>query len=610
MSMFVKIDPNHFYNMINVKYNNCVMEVESSVGYSHNVKDAKTGEIFPISKDECVLADEPEDILDQPCYKDCTDVAEGDFFLDEDEDVWKVLKIDGSVVRAIDASSDGGRKWIRSDELTKMKKLDPNGDEVVDHDYVTEEPIFTYNEESTYSIHGFDRYGGAKHLGQILPCTATENEDVVRCYDCDDYFYRGDPNFDDYMHTTGDIWVCESCFENNWVLCECCGEMVRTEDAYYSDDNDCYYCESCYENHRVEQFHDYSYKPEPCFHNTDDTTTYHRETPYLGVELEIDCGDKRKAVEELYDIGDNEDLFYMKHDGSLGGPGIEIVTHPCELDYHLEKFPWDEISETAVRNGYKSHNTSTCGLHVHMSRSAFGTNEDLQDLNIAKIIILVDRFWDELVKFSRRDYEALRHWAKKPDAKIYSYDNETTAITKAKNSGNRDRYKAVNLTNTNTVEFRLFRGTLKVSTIKATLQLLMNMLNFAKSTALADIQDAKWKQMSQYEEYPELMAYLTEKDLVDVPDKPKPVEPKPIKARFNPNDVVWFDTENTNHEATRGIVQNVYRDENYELEPLYVVFDEADRVHFLIDSEIYDTEDINRREVILAEDAAGEPVTM
>lgn len=54
-----------------------------------------------------------------------------------------------------------------------------------------------------------------------------------------------------------------------------------------------------------------------------------------------------------------ERRIYIKHDGSLND-GMEIVTHPMTLDYHLNEMPWREVMSKAISFGYISHKTRTC----------------------------------------------------------------------------------------------------------------------------------------------------------------------------------------------------------------------------------------------------------
>ena len=96
---------------------------------------------------------------------------------------------------------------------------------------------------------------------------------------------------------------------------------------------------------------------------------------------------------------------------------------------------------------YLSHAAGTCGLHVNISRLAFGCTYEQQEAAIARLLYFVEKFWAELLRFSRRTQSQMNH---------------------AKNSC-AGRYTAVNLTNADTVEIRMFRGTLKLNTLKATL---------------------------------------------------------------------------------------------------------------------------------------------
>ena len=112
----------------------------------------------------------------------------------------------------------------------------------------------------------------------------------------------------------------------------------------------------------------------------------------------------------------------------------------------------------------------------------------------AKIVLLVDRHWDSLVKFSRRKYEQLDHWAARPNIDYADVeDGEVTLIDAALNTKHAGRYQAVNLENRNTVEFRLFNGTLKVETIFATLQLVSRIVKFAKENSAEECMASAWK---------------------------------------------------------------------------------------------------------------------
>ena len=228
--------------------------------------------------------------------------------------------------------------------------------------------------------------------------------------------------------------------------------------------------------------------------------------------MEIDKGgEEHSNAQKLLDIANrNEERIYCKHDGSIND-GFEMVSHPMTLDYHTNNMNWCAIFDEAVDMGYRSHNTSTCGLHVHCSRSAFGKNYEQQEQSIARVVFFVEKHWSELVKFSRRTIENLNHWASRY-ATISSTSEETYKKAKDKRMG---RYVAVNLENYNTIEFRLFRGTLRYKTFIATLQLVDEICYCAINMTDKEMEDMSWLDFVQriLPKKPELIEYLKEKRL-------------------------------------------------------------------------------------------------
>lgn len=94
----------------------------------------------------------------------------------------------------------------------------------------------------------------------------------------------------------------------------------------------------------------------------------------------------------------------------------------------------------------------------------------------------------------------------------YGYESTPKKILdKAKSSYG--RYSAVNLCNYHTVEFRLFRGTLKLNTFIATLQMVNRICNVAFSMSDEEIQDLSWPEFVSKITEPELIQYLKERNL-------------------------------------------------------------------------------------------------
>ena len=167
-------------------------------------------------------------------------------------------------------------------------------------------------------------------------CSDCLEEHTTICDCCGSRIWRDDAYSDE--NTT----VCTNCYEEHYTRCSCCDALLYEDEAYYSNGDA--YCRDCYEEEREDSdlIHDYSYKPNPIF--------YGDGNRYFGIELEIDeVGKDDDYAEELLDIANmHEDLLYIKTDGYLDD-GMELVSHPCTLDYHCNEFPWEDILHCAIR---------------------------------------------------------------------------------------------------------------------------------------------------------------------------------------------------------------------------------------------------------------------
>lgn len=334
---------------------------------------------------------------------------------------------------------------------------------------------------------------------------AVENNSRYVCEDCSANYYKCDcceGLYSEYYIAINriSITLCNHCYSDYYFRCAGCDEVEHLD--YGETIDGYYYCASCAEEYRGPIL-PYSSKPDPVF--------FGGNAGY-GVELEIDDGDhKREAAKAIAEAA--ADHVYLKEDGSLSSAGFEIVSHPATLDYHINHFPWSNICEAALSYEYRSHDTNTCGLHIHASRELFGTTLMEQDLTIAKIMLLFDRWYDsQIVQFARRNLSNMRRWADKPDAGIEPSDDENSARSKAKNTA-KHRYKAINLCNSHTVKFRIFRGTLKQSTILASIQWIDVLIKYCRSTPLKDLFNVSWEEIFNNTGHAELTEYLKQRGL-------------------------------------------------------------------------------------------------
>lgn len=267
--------------------------------------------------------------------------------------------------------------------------------------------------------------------------------------------------------------------------CERCGnyysESAEVHEALPVEDRGL--CPHCRERRYVTPYH--HYQPHFEFHKkpSDDDL-------FLGVELEVDQGgqsdDEAGVIMDIMNKNENGFMVYCSRDGSLRN-GIEIITAPATLNYHKKlKTKYKTLFKRLIRDGYRSHNTSTCGIHVHFSRAFFGDNEDEC---VTKLLYLVERFWDEIVIFSRRDYSALDNYAKKPES------NPKRFMRWNKTGDHDGRYYAINITNDNTIELRMFRGTLNYESFAAILDFADMLARACKEKSNEELQSMTFDEL-------------------------------------------------------------------------------------------------------------------
>ncbi len=331
-------------------------------------------------------------------------------------------------------------------------------------------------------------------------CHHCLEEETLICSHCGEIIWRND------NAGTEDLPLCETCREDGYTRCTQCGRLIRNEDARYrssDEDGEYPYCPHCFSEIGTGGINEYFYKPKPIF--------YGKAARFFGVELEIDgageCGGNADRVLAIANQADLERI-YCKHDGSLD-EGFEIVTHPMSLAYHEKEMPWKAVLAEVIHMGYTSHQAGTCGLHVHVNRNTFGRTEAEQDACIARVLYFFERHWEELLKFSRRSQRQLDRWAAR-----YGYkEHPKEILDHAKKGGGGGRYSSVNLMNEDTVEFRIFRGTLKWNTLIATLQLVDRVCDVALYLSDQELKAMSWSTFVSGCTQPELVRYLKERRL-------------------------------------------------------------------------------------------------
>jgi hypothetical protein len=306
-----------------------------------------------------------------------------------------------------------------------------------------------------------------------------------------------DEMFNEWFSNAPEVFICDDCDhleltdDGHWAydgdrhICDCC-----TSDNYtWSDHQDTYISNEDWEEEqeRLEEeeqddsvigdYHSSKRRLERIPSSFDQ-----RKTPVLmGLELEMEVrsGDREDHAVALLDaVGVHKGYRYacLEHDGSLNN-GFEMVTGWTGLDVHAEQL---QRFTTPIR-GLKSHDTSTCGLHVHICKRGMTL------FHAVKMVLFINDSGNQrLIRtLARRDssrYSQVKNkkasydWIK--NAKQYQDGGKDRVLQMLNN----DRYEALNFQNSKTIEFRIFKGTLRYETIMACLEFTYAIWFFCRDT--------------------------------------------------------------------------------------------------------------------------------
>jgi hypothetical protein len=211
-------------------------------------------------------------------------------------------------------------------------------------------------------------------------------------------------------------------------------------------------CEDCHYGDHIEHYH---YKPTPIFFDSNKSTN---EDLYIGVELEVEGDNFVRFSEEV-----DTEFIYCKRDGSIPN-GVEIVSHPAHYEYHRFN-EWKEIFKLMYECNLNK--VGNAGLHFHISKKGF-----IKD-GIKNIDYLVNNFEDFISKIGGRKFGE------------YCWKEHKCKDSWGINRGN--RFVAVNLSNTNTIELRFCKSTYKWHNFIKRLKLIYALVTYANNKTFDEI---------------------------------------------------------------------------------------------------------------------------
>ena len=286
----------------------------------------------------------------------------------------------------------------------------------------------------------------------IVLCDHCKGRDIVNCARCRKQSYR--PNMSRVIinHATGE----------HGTVCPDCRDAMQVIKRY-----------------------DYCINPK--WLTSQHEPTRIKDGLFFGVEIEVEAIETEHPMDEhgrrILDWWGNDDM-YIKHDGSLDA-GFEIVSHPFTWKHYQDNFEkWTEYIQFIKREGFSAtyfslhRRACTCGFHVHMSKNAFSHMHLYKFVNFFYkasvrpfITGIAGRTSNRYAKFEPDDYKNI------------------IQLSKDKRNASGKRYSAINLMGghayehgnakeCNTVEVRVFGGSLEPFIFHKNLEFLQSLYEF------------------------------------------------------------------------------------------------------------------------------------
>ena len=241
--------------------------------------------------------------------------------------------------------------------------------------------------------------------------------------------------------------------------CDDCEEYFHYDNLYYNEREDESYCSSCECNHPDSSLDRMDYSSNVLhykgFGHTD--LFINKKPVYLGLELE--CLVSSGYEDDVNDFTKNCKYAIATEDGSLDSNlGIEYIFRPEGLEQQKDNVE-DFINEmsTNLEHGSKRYYDTDYGLHVHVSSHFLGKSTKLKIQNFVNDTFYYMQIIGGRDSTTYQDYKSCK-W----------------------NDLDTKRYNFVNITNSETIEFRFPAAIIDEDHIKTNLELALAITMFCK----------------------------------------------------------------------------------------------------------------------------------
>ena len=288
---------------------------------------------------------------------------------------------------------------------------------------------------------------------------------VVECFVCDECDEHNEPGGEMTVQTRyGEFEWCGSCVSYSaWECGECAvfyGDSMESHETG-SGDTVCNECYGSYEDERLVKPHDYTQSGGWVKHGAGSV--------FYGIELEMDTRGGRQSAVDYIASAIPSDTAIMKEDGSLSSDGVELVSHPRTFESWQESSEqWSTWLREIAEHGMEAWSMSQCGLHVHMTRKGMTASHQV------RFGLLFNRNAMDWQGVARR-------------SSSYANFNEGETVTKVKVRYSANHFDAVNFSNAETIEVRIFRPSLQFGRVFGSIALVHFAREYTRTLTAHDV---------------------------------------------------------------------------------------------------------------------------
>jgi hypothetical protein len=223
--------------------------------------------------------------------------------------------------------------------------------------------------------------------------------------------------------------------------------------------------------------------------------------------MELEAKDNGCSHNEAFDLFRKHTgrLFYFKSDSSIGG-GVEYVTHPFTFNWITShKDGLRETLDGLKQYGWTSYDAGTCGIHIHMNKASFTTP------HLLKFLEFFYYHQNYILRISQRGKYMGNYCT------LSDYDSDGGLTYKAETKGGTQKYTAVNLSKSKTIEVRIFRGNLHFPSVMKNIEFCVAVFDYTKQATLKRVSMTGFNKYvkRRAKVFPNLWNFIIDKDLLD-----------------------------------------------------------------------------------------------